>query len=67
MMCAESDPFAPVQSFGAVSRGAVHIVGRLQAMWESFRELVIENSPKVPGRPKDRQGYLRSVNDILQE
>jgi len=62
----ESDPFTPEQSFGAVARGATPIVGRLQAMWESFREPVIETFPKAPGLPKDRKAYLRFVDDIYK-
>jgi len=62
----ESDPFAPGQTFGAVTRAEAPIVGRLQAMGETFREPVIEVFPKAPGLPKDRQAYLRFVDDIYQ-
>lgn len=62
----ESDPFEPEQSFGAVSRGAAPIVGRLHALWETFREPVIIAFPKAPGLPNDRERYLRIVDDIYQ-
>lgn len=62
----ETDPFVPQQTFGAVSPAAAPIVGRLQAMWKTFRELVIEAFPEAPGLPKDRQAYLRFVDDIYQ-
>lgn len=62
----ETDPFAPQQTFGAVSRVASPIVGRLQAMWETFREPVIEAFPEAPGLPKNRKAFLRFVDDIYQ-
>ena len=60
----ESDPFAPAQGLGGVSRSAAPIVGRLQAMWERFREPVIEIFPKAPGLPGDPKTYLRLVDEI---
>ena len=60
----ESDPFAPAQGLGGVSRSAAPIVGRLQAMWERFREPVIEIFPKAPGLPGDPKAYLRLVDEI---
>jgi len=62
----ESVPFMPEQSFGSVSRAAAPIVGRLQALWESFREPVIAAFPKAPGLPKNRERYMRFVDDIYQ-
>ena len=60
----ESDPFAPAESFGGVSRSAAPIVGRLKAMWERFREPVIEIFPKAPGLSRDPKAYLRLVDEI---
>jgi len=62
----ESDPFAPEQTFGALRPAASPIVGRIQAMWESMRASVIETFPKAPGLPKDKDGYLRFVDEIYQ-
>jgi len=62
----ESDPFTPQQGFGAFSHTAAPILGRLQAMWERFREPVIAVFPEAPGLPEDRKTYLRFVENIYQ-
>jgi fido (protein-threonine AMPylation protein) len=62
----ESDPFEPEQTFGALPASISPIVGRIQAMWESTRGVVIENFPKAPGLPKNREEYLRFVDNIYQ-
>jgi len=62
----ETDPFAPEQTIGTVSRTAAPIVGRLQALWETFREPVIDVFPEAPGPPKDRKAYLRFIDDIYR-
>lgn len=62
----ESDPFAPARSIGAVARRDAPIVGRLQAFWERFRVPVIETFPQAPGLPRDREGYLRIVDDLYE-
>jgi Fic/DOC family len=61
----ESDPF----SAGAplVLAPAVHpIVARLNAMWESMRGPVMEALRPAPGLPRDREPYLRLVDDVYQ-
>lgn len=60
----ERHPFTAAQGFGAVSRSAAPIVGRLRAMWERFRKPVIEVFPKAPGMPGDPQAYLRLVDEV---
>ena len=60
----ESDPFNAVQGFGALRCSAAPIVGRLHAMWERFREPVIETFPKAPGLPGHPKAYLRLVDEI---
>jgi fido (protein-threonine AMPylation protein) len=62
----ESDPFAPEQTFGTLRPATAPIVGRLQAMWQTMRESVIEAFPKAPGLPKDKKEYLRFVDEIYQ-
>mgnify|MGYP005811398465 CR=1 FL=1 len=60
------DPFAPEQTFGALPVGVSPIVGRMRAMWETMRPVVIENFPKRPGLPKDKNEYLGFVDDIYR-
>lgn len=62
----ETDPFAPEQTFGTLAVTVSPIVGRIQAMWESMRRIVIENFPKAPGLPKDKKEYLGFVDDIYK-
>jgi len=62
----ESDPFEAGQIFGTPRRAAAPIVGRVEMLWESMRGAVIETFPKAPGLPKDKEGYLRAVDEIYQ-
>ena len=62
----ESDPFASEQTLGVLRPAAAPIVGRLQAMWQSMRDSVISTFPKAPGLPKDKDGYLRFIDEIYQ-
>ena len=62
----ESDPFAPEQTFGALPAAVSPIVGRIQAMWASMRDVIIEKFPKAPGLPKNREEYLGFVDDIYK-
>src|SRR5579864_4887510 len=62
----ESIPFEAGQAFGASSRVAAPIVGRVQMMWESMRGSVIKNFPAPPGPPKNKDAYLRFIDEIYQ-
>ena len=62
----ETDPFAPAQAVGPLPVAAPPIVVRLRAMWEAMRGRVLEIFPAPPGLPRDRQEYLRSVDDIYR-
>jgi hypothetical protein len=58
----ETDPFAAEHTFLHVT--ASPIVGRMQAMWGSIREGVVTSFREAPGLPKNKQEYLRAVDDI---
>lgn len=49
-------------------RGGTRIVSpyvsRIEALWNSMREEIIEIFPKAPGMPKDPKGYIRKVEEI---
>jgi fido (protein-threonine AMPylation protein) len=62
----ERDPFEAGQTFGRPRPGAAPIVGRLEMMWQAARDTVIKNLPKAPGLPKDKDAYLRNVDEIYQ-
>jgi hypothetical protein len=62
----ESDPFEAGQVTGKLRPAVAPIVGRLQMVWESMRGAVVAIFPKAPGVPKDKDAYLRSVDEIYQ-
>ena len=62
----ETDPFLQQQTFGNTVSTPVAIVGRLHAMWDSFRTAVVEILPEAPGLPRDTDAYLRFVDDIYE-
>lgn len=62
----QSDPFVPEQSFHSLGRGTAPIAGRIQAMWEAMRGPVLDAFPKPPGLPRDRDAYLKFLNDIYK-
>jgi hypothetical protein len=63
----ETDPFEATQRVFAISAVAdAPIVGRLQAMWATSRDAVIECFPKPPGLPKDRMAYMNFVDGIYK-
>ena len=62
----ESDPFAPQQTFGTLRGTPAPIVVRLQAVWRAGREPIVKTFPKAPGLPKNRDEYLRFVDEIYK-
>jgi len=62
----ERNPFEGGPTFGALRRAAAPIAGRVQMMWESMRDAVVETFPKAPGLPKDRTAYLQRVDEIYK-
>jgi len=63
----ETDPFMPQQTFGVLRAAATApIVARMQAMWEPMRAVIRKRFPKAPGLPKDKDAYLRFVDEIYK-
>jgi hypothetical protein len=62
----ESDPFSQEQHVRAVATGAPPIIARLNAIWESQRQLVLDAFPQAPGLPDDKDRYMKFVDDIYQ-
>ena len=62
----ENDPFVPQQAVSVMPAATAPIVGRMQAMWQSMRGVVVETFPKAPGLPRNRKEYLRFVDDIYK-
>src|SRR5208283_5839820 len=63
----ETDPFEVTQRVFAIG-GAMEapIIGRLQAIWSTSRDAVLESFPKIPGLPKNKTAYLNFVDEIYQ-
>jgi len=62
----ESNPFEGHEVFEAPRPAVPPIVGRIEMLWESMREAVIETFPQAPGMPQDKAAYLRAVDEIYQ-
>jgi len=62
----EIDPFLPQQTFGTFRPSTPPIVARIQALWNSMRETVIERFPKAPGLPQNAADYLEFVDGIYK-
>jgi hypothetical protein len=62
----ELDPFAPQLRLAALAPGVPPVVGRIRALWDSTREVVLEVAPASPGLPKNKKAYLSFVDDIYK-
>ena len=62
----ESNPFEAHEAFEAPRPAVPPIVGRLEMLWESMREAVIETFPQAPGLPQDTASYLRALDEIYR-
>jgi hypothetical protein len=63
----ETDPFAPEQFVVGAARARVTpIVGRMQTMWDSMRQSVIDIFPAPPGLPRKKSAYLKLVDGIYR-
>jgi len=62
----ETDPFAHQQTFGSIRATTAPIVGRLQVIWKTMRESIIKTFPKSPGLPKNKDEYLRFIDEIYK-
>lgn len=63
----ESDPFTEPQPVLPSARArTAPIVERVQAMWQTLRQPVIDIFPPPPGTPKNKKNYLKSVDKIYR-
>ncbi len=60
----ETDPFEKKLEINLPSRERSPYVNRLHLMWNFMRATAIKNFPKAPGIPKDKENYLKAVDDI---
>jgi len=58
------NPFEKKTSFLAGGKRILSpYVGRMEFMWESMRETVVENFPVPPGIPEDHRAYLLQIEE----
>ena len=60
----ETDPFKTTTPPDYSPREKSPYVNRIKIMWHQMREDVIKNFPKSPGIPKNRNEYLKKVEEI---
>ncbi len=60
----EVDPFEKKPAFVIPIREPSPFVSRIQLMWQTMREPVIENFPTAPGISKDTKPYLKAVENV---
>jgi fido (protein-threonine AMPylation protein) len=62
----ESDPFEPARNVQPIRLGIAPIIGRLEAIWETQRQAIVDVFRAAPGLPADPTSYLKFVDDIYQ-
>ena len=62
----ESDPFLSDRRFRTLQPTVAPIVGRLHALWETFRPVVTAAFPKSRDLAHDHAAYMRLVDEIYQ-
>lgn len=59
----ESDPFTDKPAFALPARETSPYVNRIRLLWQQMREPVIGGFPEAPGLPRDRNAYMKHVDD----
>lgn len=62
----ETDPFDRNQQVSTLAVGGSPIVARLNAIWASHRQAVLDVFPAAPGLPSDTTECIKSVEDIYK-
>jgi len=60
----ESDPFENTIEISLSNSEQSPYSNRIKIMWQQMREVVINNFPKAPGIPHDKESYLKLVDGI---
>jgi hypothetical protein len=61
----EVDPFEIKTPQLGYQRPRSPYEARIKYMWQSMREIVLEVFPKAPGLPKQKEQYIKAVNDLF--
>ena len=60
----ETDPFETPTPIKLDLRERSPYVNRIKLMWQAMRKDVIDIFPKAPGIPKDRDAYIKDIEEI---
>lgn len=60
----ESDPFEEKPSIPIGARETSPYVNRLRMMWGTMREQILNNFPAAPGLTRDKNAYLKQVEEV---
>src|ERR1019366_7431351 len=60
-------PFESPAPFALAARALSPYVVRMGFSWAQMRDAVVDSFPKAPGLPKDKAGYLKTVDEIYVE
>ncbi len=63
----ESDPFAEPSPVLFAGRSNSPYVGRMQLMWATMRQVVLEHFPLPPAVRPDKSVYLQQVEDVYRD
>ena len=64
-LVSEQDPFSSPSALLISSKQVLPHVNRLQLMWMSMRETVLEVFPAAPGLPANSLAYLQRVTELF--
>jgi hypothetical protein len=60
----ESDPFGTASPMLFAKRESSPYVGRIRLMWQRMREVILEEFPKAPGIPEDKESYVKKIEEL---
>ncbi|MGF7082140.1 Fic family protein [Mucilaginibacter sp. UYCu711] len=61
----ESDPFEEKIEIKLSARERSPYANRLRLMWQMMRGTIIQNFPAAPGIPKDKEAYLKHIDEVF--
>ncbi len=60
----ENDPFHNRLTTELSFREKSPYANRIRMLWQNYREVIIKHFPKSPGLPKNKEAYLKQVEEI---
>ncbi len=60
----ENDPFQNRLTTELSFREKSPYANRIRLLWQNFREVIIKHFPESPGLPKNKEAYLKEVEEI---